>query len=63
MGRVSSRRAVTLQALNLCLGVTEEEVDEALRELEVDFMAADRGIQLCRQPYGIRIETSLSTLS
>lgn len=54
---------MTLQALNLCLGVTEEEVDEALRELEVDFMAADRGIQLCRQPYGIRIETSLSTLS
>jgi segregation and condensation protein B len=54
---VASDRAVTIQALALCLGVTEDEADEALREFEADLLAADRGIQLRRRPHGIRIET------
>ena len=54
---VASDRAVTIQALALCLGVTEDEAGEALREFEADLLAADRGIQLRRRPHGIRIET------
>lgn len=54
---VASDHPVTIQALALCLGVTEDEADEALREFEADLLAADRGIQLRRRPHGIRIET------
>ena len=54
---VASDRPVTIKALAQCLEISEDEVDEALREFEVDLLAADRGIQLRRRPQGIRIET------
>jgi segregation and condensation protein B len=54
---IASDHAVTMQALALCLEVTEDELDEALREFEADLLGADRGIQLRRRPHGVRIET------
>ena len=54
---VASDRAVTIASLAECLGVSEDETDEAIREFEADLMAADRGIQLRRRPHGVRIET------
>ena len=54
---IASDRAVTVLALAQCLNVTEDEVDEALREFEADLLGADRGIQLRRRPHGVRIET------
>jgi segregation and condensation protein B len=54
---VASDRPVTIKALAECLAVTEDEVDEALREFEADLLGADRGIQLRRRPHGVRIET------
>ena len=35
---------VTIQALALCLDVTEEEVDTALKEFEADLLGAARGV-------------------
>ncbi|MGA2171052.1 MAG: SMC-Scp complex subunit ScpB [Terracidiphilus sp.] len=54
---VASDRPVTIAALALCLEVTGDEADEALREFEADLLGADRGIQLKRRPHGVRIET------
>ncbi len=54
---VASDRPVSIAALAACLGVTEDEADEALREFEADLLGADRGIQLRRRPHGVRIET------
>jgi segregation and condensation protein B len=53
---VASDRQVTIESLAQCLEVTEDEVDEALREFEADLLAADRGILIHRRPHGIRIE-------
>jgi len=53
---VASDRQVTIESLAQCLEVTEDEVDEALREFEADLLAADRGILIHRHPHGIRIE-------
>lgn len=49
--------AVTLEALAKCLEVNVDEADEAVRELELDLLGADRGIQLRRRPHGMGIET------
>ena len=54
---VASDRPVSITALAACLGVTEDETDEALREFEADLLGADRGIQVRRRPHGVRIET------
>ena len=54
---ISAGCAVTLEALAKCLEVTVDEADEAVRELELDLLGADRGIQLRRRPHGMRIET------
>jgi segregation and condensation protein B len=54
---VACDRPVSIAALAVCLGVTEFEADEALREFEADLLGADRGIQVRRRPHGVRIET------
>jgi segregation and condensation protein B len=54
---VACDRPVSIAALAACLGVTEDEADEALREFEADLLGADRGIQVRRRPHGVRIET------
>jgi segregation and condensation protein B len=54
---VASDRPVALAALAECLGVSEDQADEALREFEADLLGADRGIEVRRRPYGVRIET------
>ena len=54
---VASDRPVSITALAVCLGVTEDETDEALREFEADLLGADRGIEVRRRPHGVRIET------
>jgi len=54
---VATNRPVAIQALALCLEVSEEEVDAALQEFESDLLGADRGIQVRRRPHGVRIET------
>lgn len=41
---VASDHAVAVPALAQCLGVTEDETGNALREFEADLLGADRGI-------------------
>ena len=54
---IASDRPVSLAALAECLGVSEDQADEALREFEADLLGADRGIEVRRRPHGVRIET------
>jgi len=53
---IASDRPVTIKAFAQCLEITEDELEEALREFEADLLAADRGVQLRRRPHGVRIE-------
>ena len=55
---VAADRPVSVAALALCLDVTEDETEAALREFESDLLGADRGIQLRRRAQGIRIEVN-----
>jgi segregation and condensation protein B len=53
---IGVNRPVTLKALALALDSDEPAIEDALRELESDLAAADRGAQIRRRANGIRLE-------
>jgi segregation and condensation protein B len=53
---IGVNRPVSVRALAEALDVDERTIEDALRELEADLSAADRGVQVRHRANGIRFE-------
>ncbi len=53
---VAADEPVKLETMAKGMGVTEIEVEDALREYEADLMAADQGFQVRHRAGGVRLE-------
>jgi segregation and condensation protein B len=53
---VAADEPVKLEIMAKGMGVTEIQVEDALREYEADLMGADQGVQIRHLPGGVRLE-------